>query len=106
VEGAMCTARSRRRTALMVAPRPRAPAEDRAGDDPKQPAEDGGEDDDPDERHRRRTNHPAELDLMRVGNHERDQTYEQRDREDRVEVQASPVSLAAKALAARLHRSR
>ena len=37
---------------------------------------------------------------MRVGNHERDQTHEQRDREERVEVQASPVSLAAKALAA------
>jgi hypothetical protein len=77
-----------------VAPRPRAPAEDRAGDDPKQPAEDGGEDDDPDERHRRRTDHPAELDLIRVGNRERDQTYEQRDGEERVEVQISPVSLS------------
>src|SRR5688572_12878284 len=91
---------------LMVAPRPSAPTEDCAGDDPKHPAEYGGEDDDPDERHRRRTDHPAELDLVRVGNRERDQTYEQRDREERVEVQASPVGLAAKALAARLHRGR
>ena len=90
----------------VVASRPRAPAEDRAGNDPKQPAEDGGEDDDPDKRHRRRTDHPTELDLIRICNRERDQTYEQRDGEERVEVQESPVSFAAKALTARLHRSR
>jgi hypothetical protein len=106
VEGATCTARFRTSGASVVAPRPRAPAKDRAGNDPKQPAEDRGEEDDPDERHRSRTDHPAELDLIRVGNRERDQTYDKRDREERVEVQTSPVSLAAKALAARLHRGR
>ena len=90
----------------MAAARPRAPAEDHAGNEPKQPPEDRSEDDDPDERHRRRTDHPAELDLMRVGNRERDQADEQRDGGERVEVQASPMSLAAKALAARLHRGR
>ena len=43
---------------------------------------------------------------MRVGNRERDQADEQRDGEERVEVQPTPMSLAAKALAARLHRGR
>ena len=52
----------------------------------------------------RRSDHPAELDPMRVGNRERDQADEQRDGEERVEVQPTPMSLAAKALAARLHR--
>jgi hypothetical protein len=84
VQGATCAARSRRRGASAVASRPRAPAEDHAGNDPKQPSEDRGEDDDPHERHHRRTDHPAELDLMRVGNRERDQADDQRDGEERV----------------------
>ena len=60
----------------MAAARPRAPAEDHAGNEPKQPPEDRGEDDDPHERHLRRTDHPAELHPMRVG--EGDQVDEQR----------------------------
>jgi hypothetical protein len=89
----------------VVASRPRAPAEDRAGSDPKQPPEDGREDDGPDKRHHGRTDYLTELDLMRVGSRECDQADEQRDGDERLEVQSSPVNLAAKALAARLHRS-
>jgi hypothetical protein len=42
---------------------------------------------------------------MRVGNSEGDQADEQRDGAKRVEVQPTPMSLAAKALTARFNRA-
>ena len=47
-------------------------------------------------------NDPADLDVTRVGDHERDQDDEQDDRGAGVEVEASPMRLAREARATRL----